>query len=392
VKVAVVLPELDPQSGGGFAFQQTLFETLLALESETAHSFVYYGRREPVNGDGRFVRFRNTKLTAAARRLAQLVLDSQDRGLGMRLVVPRTWFERSLRRNEIDLVWFATPFAQDCGRPYIFTVWDLEFLDQPWFPEVSRGGEWQRRHRHYSRYVPQATRVIVPSEAGREQLLRHFSLTPERVLVLHHPTPNLVASGDAAVDVARTYGIESPYLFYPAQYWSHKNHVTLLGALKTLNETEPARFQLVCVGSDKGGLGHVRRLVGEHGLADQVRLLSFVGMAELASLYRNAFALTYVSFFGPENLPPLEAFALGCPVVCADIAGAREQLGDGAVFVPPSDPRAVAEAVLRLRDDELRRRLVAAGRDRAQRFTSHAYVRGVFRFLDEFEPVRRCWG
>jgi glycosyltransferase involved in cell wall biosynthesis len=43
--------------------------------------------------------------------------------------------------------------------------------------------------------------------------------------------------------------------------------------------------------------------------------------------------LRYPSFFGAENLPPLEAFALGCPVIAADMPGAREQLGDAAILV-----------------------------------------------------------
>ena len=385
MKVAVVLPELNPQSGGGFAFQKALFDALVTLESETDHRFVYYVAERPAGGLRNVVELRNTTGAAAARRLAQLVRDAQDRGFGARAAAPRTWFEKSLSRNGVDLVWFATPFAQDCERPFIFTVWDIEFLDQPWFPEVSREGEWQRRHRHYARYIPQATRVIVPSEAGREQLLRHFSIGAERVLVLHHPTPTFGVGADPDV-VVRKLGIESPYLFYPAQYWSHKNHVTLLEALRRLDG-----FRLVCVGSDKGGLDHVRRLVDGLGLAQRVRTLGFVDTDELVALYRGAFALSYLSYFGPENLPPLEAFALGCPVVCADIPGAREQLGEGALFVPPADAGAVAAAVLSLRDDDLRARLVDAGRERAQIFTSEAYVRGVVAFLDEFEAVRRCW-
>jgi glycosyltransferase involved in cell wall biosynthesis len=385
VNVAVVLPELDPRSGGGFTFQQTLFKTLRALEHQTTHRFVYYVAERPDRTTGRIVAFRNSRRAAAARRSIRLLRDFQDRDLGVRLFAPRTWFERSLDANGVDLVWFATPFAQDCDRPYVFTVWDIEYLDQPWFPEVSRDGDWQRRHSHYSRYVPMATRVIVPSEAGREQLLRHFSLGPERVLVLHHPTPAL-ADGEEAPDVLASHGIKPPYVFYPAQYWAHKNHVTLLDALRELPE-----FRLVCVGSDKGALRRVRRLVEEHGLGDRVHLLPFVSTSELVGLYRNAFALTYLSYFGPENLPPLEAFALGCPVVCADIPGAREQLGEAALFVPPADPRALAKAVTRLDDANVRELLVESGRRRAAELTSEAYVRGVFGFLDDFEPVRRCW-
>jgi glycosyltransferase involved in cell wall biosynthesis len=98
-----------------------------------------------------------------------------------------------------------------------------------------------------------------------------------------------------------------------------------------------------------------------------------------------------MSLFGPENLPPLEAMALGCPVVAADVPGAREQLGDAAIRVPPLDPERIAAAVKRLEDSAERDRLVAAGRERASRYSAAGYVEGVLEFLDGFERVRRCW-
>jgi glycosyltransferase involved in cell wall biosynthesis len=109
-------------------------------------------------------------------------------------------------------------------------------------------------------------------------------------------------------------------------------------------------------------------------------------------LYRYALALVYPSYFGPENFPPLEAFAMGCPVIAADVEGARQQLGDAALLVPPDDWKLWGEAIARLyRDSHLRSRLVEAGRVRAASYTSRHYVADVLRFLDKFESIRRCW-
>jgi glycosyltransferase involved in cell wall biosynthesis len=383
VKVAVVLPELDPRSGGGFRFQQALLDALQAVEANTSHTFVYYST---AGGPGdSFVQLRMGKLALLRRRAIEAIQDGQDRLLGTRPMHVSTWLERSLRKNGVDLVWFSTPYAERCDLPYIFTVWDLEYLDQPWFPEVSQRGEWQRRDYHYWRYLRRATRVIVPNESGREQVLRLFSLRPDRVLSLPHPTPKfdgIPVTGDLH---------PTPYLFYPAQYWPHKNHAALLAALAELNRGNGRQYHLVCVGSDKGGLEHVRVLLHDFGLEAQVRLLGFVETDELVSLYVNAHALVYLSFFGPENLPPLEAFALGCPVVCADIPGAREQVGDGALLVSPTDARQIADAVRSLEDPDLRRRLITAARKRAEELTAERYVRSVLEFLDEFEPIRQSW-
>lgn len=310
---------------------------------------------------------------------------------------PRTWFERSLVKQRIDVVWFATHYVERCDLPlpFVATIFDIEHLRQPWFPEVTAHGEWERRQRHFSRFIPKATRVIVPNEAGREQIVHHFRINRERVICLAHPTPNFAR--DAAQrerlphDRVEQFGIRGRYLFYPAQFWAHKNHATLFHSLAELAADGGERYELVLVGSDKGQLAHVRALARDAGVSELVHFLGFVETEDLVALYQHAHALTYLSFFGPENLPPLEAFALGCPVVAADVPGAREQLGDAALLVPPTEPTRVAEAVRQLEEYALRDELIALGRQRAENLTPEAYVRGLVDFLDEFERTRRCW-
>lgn len=380
----MVLPELDRESGGGFTFQDSLATALERAGSASGHEFVIYSHAAAGPGA---VQLPSGRGALAARRAVRVGRELQERGLGIRPLSGSTWFERSLDRERIDLVWFGTPKAEDCGdRPFIFTIWDLQYLEQPWFPEVSAGGEWELRHSFYSRYVPRATRIIVPNAAGREQLMRHFHVGADRVLTLPHPTPEFAQAAARAGGDEPEPGIESPYLLYPAQYWPHKNHATLLAALAQLPE-----YRLACVGSDKGYLEHVKGLAREAGVLDRVRFFGFVETEQLVALYRGAHALVYLSYFGPENLPPLEAGALGCPVVQADVPGARDQLQDAALYVRPADPAAVADAVRRCESADVRAKLVERGRARAASLTADGYVRGVLDFLDEFELVRRCW-
>ena len=384
MRVAVVLPELDRESGGGFTFQDSIAAALERAREGSRHEFVLYSRGPAGPGA---VQLPSGRRALAGRRAVRLGREVQERGFGIRPFSGSTWFERSLDRERIDLVWFGTPKAEDCGdRPFIFTIWDLQYLEQPWFPEVSAAGEWELRHAFYSRYVARATRIVVPNAAGREQLVRHFRVGADRVLTLPHPTPEFAQRAAQADGDAGEPGIEAPYLLYPAQYWPHKNHATLLSALAELPE-----YRLACVGSDKGYLDHVKGLARDAGVLDRVSFLGFVDTERLVALYRGAHALVYLSYFGPENLPPLEAAALGCPVVQADVPGARDQLEDAALFVAPADPAAVADAVRRLESPDVRAQLVERGRARAAGLTADDYLRGVLDFLDEFEAVRRCW-
>jgi glycosyltransferase involved in cell wall biosynthesis len=102
--------------------------------------------------------------------------------------------------------------------------------------------------------------------------------------------------------------------------------------------------------------------------------------------------LAYVSLCGPENLPPLEAFAVGCPVLASAVSGSSEQFGDAVLFCDPKDPQDIAEKIYQLHSDEnMRSRLIERGRSRAASWTPDDFVRGVFRIADDFSPIRRNW-
>jgi glycosyltransferase involved in cell wall biosynthesis len=221
-----------------------------------------------------------------------------------------------------------------------------------------------------------------------------YQVPDARIRILPHPTPRFALDGDGltAEAVRESFQLPDTYLLYPAQFWPHKNHANLVRALNYLGDRHGKRPALVLVGSDKGNQSYIRRLVKEYRLDKQVIFLGFVEPRDLIGLYRGALMLVYASMGGPENLPPLEAFALGCPVAAADIAGAREQLGEAAVLFNPSDPADIGETIAGLANDpSLQSALRERGLTRARRWTAEHFVHGVFALFDEFVPIRRCW-
>jgi glycosyltransferase involved in cell wall biosynthesis len=97
--------------------------------------------------------------------------------------------------------------------------------------------------------------------------------------------------------------------------------------------------------------------------------------------------------FGPDNLPPLEAMALGCPVIAADIPGAREQLGGSAILVDPYEAEGFAAAIRSLRDEPMKTdAMIARGRERARSWTAANYVSAVLDvFNTRIAPMRDLW-
>jgi glycosyltransferase involved in cell wall biosynthesis len=391
VHVGVVFSGLPAVAGGAHTFEQTLLDALRERAPDSAHRFTFYAAGEATAAD--VVRIPRTPAGRTRRIALRTLRDLQDRADVPRAGF-RTFLERSVAERGVELIWFASHHVEECGQPFVCTIWDLAHLTTPWFPEIGADGEWERRQRYFARVLPRAACVIVPNAALTPVLASAFAVGPERVLELPFPTPEFALAPpppDRDEALLRAHGIEGPYLFYPAQFWPHKNHAGALQALARVNARRDRPLELVLVGADKGGLEHVRELARGLGVDRWTRFLGFVTRDELVALYRRAHGLLYVSFLGPANLPPLEALALGCPVVAADVPGARLQLGDAALLAPPADADAMAACVERLDDEAVRARLIAAGEARARSLRAQEYVGGVLRWIDRFERIRRCW-
>jgi glycosyltransferase involved in cell wall biosynthesis len=304
--------------------------------------------------------------------------------------------EQAIIRERLDLVWYMIPNGFPLSIPFIATVWDLEHRKQPYFPEVSVAvWTWSERELNYSALLPRASVIITGTEVGKNEVVKYYGVNADNVTVIPFPTPpvDLRPTADDIRAMLEKYAITAKFLLYPAQFWPHKNHANLLISLAVLQRESGFCPSLVMTGSEKGNREHVRKLVNELHLSEQVFDLGFVSREELNCLYASAALLVFPSFFGPDNLPPLEAFALGCPVVAADIPGAREQLGRGALYFDPSDPEQIATRILEVCGDaDCRRRLIEEGAVISRQRTPEAYISEICKVLDGFEAIRRCWG
>jgi glycosyltransferase involved in cell wall biosynthesis len=297
-----------------------------------------------------------------------------------------------LQTHDVQFVVHLGPWAFSFDVPFLTFVWDLEHRCQPYFPELSANGQWEERHHRYKSTLPRATVVVTGTQIGKRQIERFYGVSPDRIAIIPHPTPSDALILGAKLPVGTRPNRSEPVLLYPAQFWPHKNHVGLLRALRLLKDVHGLRPRLLLTGSDKGNRMHVERIAAELGVWEQVSILGFVPRDRLLQLYTEASALVYPSAFGPENLPPLEAFALGCPVAASRIPGSEEQLGDAAVFFEPHDHRGMADALRAvLIDSSLRAALIERGRSRAKRWTRTDVADAILGYLDGFEVVRSLW-
>jgi glycosyltransferase involved in cell wall biosynthesis len=241
--------------------------------------------------------------------------------------------------------------------------------------------------------LPRASVIAVGNSVGARDIERYYPVDAQNICQIPLPVDaqGLRAIGNDAAALQALGVVPGGYLLYPAQFWPHKNHITLVDMLADLHAAGRS-LHLVFSGSDKGNREHVESHVAQRGLTGSVVFAGFLESAALYQLYRHAFAMVFGSVMGPDNLPPLEAMALDCPVVCAAFDGAREQLGEAALLFEPLDSQAAARAVLRLEDPGTRGRLITLGQQLVDSRSPGDYVSKINEVLDRFAVRRRLWG
>jgi len=189
--------------------------------------------------------------------------------------------------------------------------------------------------------------------------------------------------------VRTLYHLPQRYLFYPAQFWPHKNHVGIVQALGLLKRERRLRVSVVFCGSYSEEIRErtfrkVMSLSSQLGVEKQIHYLGYVSDADMSGIYAEAVALVMPTFFGPTNIPILEAWAFGCPVLTSDIRGVREQVQDAGVLVNPRSVEAIADGIYQLWTDEnLACSLPDLGRQRLASYTPDDYRRRLVAILQE---------
>jgi len=217
--------------------------------------------------------------------------------------------------------------------------------------------------------------VMTVSEFSKSELARHCRIASERLRVAGGAWQHVRRlSSDASI--LEEHGLRpNGYVLAVSSVTPHKNFGVIVDAITRLAEIDVS----VAVA---GAVNH--EVFGRTDLRSRkaVKLLGYVDDQQLRALYEGAAAFVYPSLYEGFGLPPLEAMALGCPVIASNAASIPEICGDAVLYFPPRDADALARAIERVVvDGRLRSELIAKGRARIQHFSWTACAR---QHLDTF--------
>lgn len=380
---------IEPYAGGAYQYWITILESLVYESKSHGYEIVVFANQKKW---GKIIEQYSIKLVdfdSIGNNLSYAINRIMERILSEKIYnkLCIIWFPklRKIKKEKIELWISGSPraIAKPIGAKSIVPIFDLMHLYEPQYEEAS--SDYDIRERYNKMVCRLSDIILADSEIGKNQLVESYSKDVDnlekKVKVLPFIPADYIYRKECKKDFIAPF---EKYIFYPAQFWKHKNHERLIKAIALLKREKGISVNLVCVGSAKNAYEDVQKMIKDEQLTEQIKILGYVSNEETVSLYCNASALIYPSFFGPTNIPPLEAFALGCPVAISNYYAMPEQVGDAALLFDPNSIEEIASCIeLLWTNDDLCRDLINKGYARSKRWGKETFSHTLAQYIDE---------
>jgi len=145
-------------------------------------------------------------------------------------------------------------------------------------------------------------------------------------------------------------------------------------------------------GSDKGNLKYILDYAKKLNVEDLINYIGFAPNEEIYYLYKQSLALVMPSYFGPTNIPPLEAYTIGTPVIYSDLDGLREQVEGAALLCDLNNSGHLAEHLeLLINSSEKRVELIESGYKRLKELQKYSIDQTLIKIFDDYSVKLKCW-
>lgn len=308
-------------------------------------------------------------------RMANEIIQRADPGIGIEKVrcagaklspLSPITLARGIAKASSDIVWspgFIPPAWGFPNKKVAITIHDLGHIDQ-----------YSSAHTFYYNYIMRpllknVDLIFTVSEFSRTELIKWAP---------NYPQDRIVSIYNGVSDAFTLEGPVSepgyPYVIYVGNRRLHKNLERAIHAFA--QSGLPGKgYKFLLTGQPDDQLAG---WIAAAGVRDSIEFVGSVTDEHLASLYRGARALIFVSLYEGFGLPLVEAMACGCPSVTANTTALNEVGGDAAVKVDPESIAAIAAGMDQLcLNDDVHRACVDHGLVRAKGFrwedTAEAY-------------------
>ena len=269
------------------------------------------------------------------------------------------------------------------NKPFIFTLHDMQERYYPHFFTLRDKVIRWLNNRSLSKT---ADKILCESQFVKSDIIKFLGVDPNKVHVVQSPPPKCFNSSTVDENLYKTikvkYGLPEEYIFYPAQFWPHKNHIKLLEAFSIVKK-EFKDLRLVFTGSKQNNFQNVDRRIQELQLENDIVYLGYIDYSDLPFLYKMSKFLVMPTLFESISIPIYEAFSLKVAVCCSNVVALPEQVGEaGLIFDPNSENDIAKKMIMYLSNNNLLTEKAEQGYLKINSFDYEAYKKSILEIIN----------
>lgn len=234
------------------------------------------------------------------------------------------------------------------GFPGVLTINDLQHLH---YPQFFAPADLAQRERLYRESAQRAKHIICISEFTRQDVHRQYGIALDKmstvwIIPSRDVWQPLSESARGALLAGMQLTSATPFFFFPAHCWPHKNHARLVEAFARVASELPPDVKLVMTGRPLPAEHPAALLMREHDLSKRVMHLGYRSPLEVRALFQACMALVFPSLFEGFGMPVAEAIIAGKPVLCSNVTALPELAGEAALTFDPNSVEEIAKGLL----------------------------------------------
>lgn len=234
-------------------------------------------------------------------------------------------FEKFIKKNNVDLVIFNNPSEMSLmafNLIYVIVFYELQHLKYNFLPEYKSYHNYDLREIVIKNFLQHAFKIITCVEKDKLLLQKYYNAVEDKIIVQPFVSrlPIIYEKKKDELNFNNFFKKfekkDKKILFYPAQFWPHKNHRYIIDALEHMvNENKITDFHVVFCGFDKfNQLSFLKKIIEQKNISEYFSFYDYLEDEEIISIYLNSHALVMPTFVGHYSLPLLESFYFKIPV------------------------------------------------------------------------------
>lgn len=232
-------------------------------------------------------------------------------------------FYKFVKKKNVDFIIFNEPsiFILYCKKINFATcIFNTEIDLVKNFSEFNNGNyEKQKKIIEFS--VEFAKKIIVFTKKNKDDLINKYDCLSSKILIQNLiPYLPKIYSDNLNFNYKKffrnkfKYKTDIKFIFYPAQFWEHKNHKLLLNIAKLFKINKIYNIIFIFSGTDRGNLQNIKKKVNQEKLNDTIIFLGPITEIELISVYLNCNSVIMPTYLGRSSLPLLESLYFNKPI------------------------------------------------------------------------------